>query len=104
MSPLNWLGNKDLDEFAKSLAGELAQRFTLEMDRASSDKKTEKKLGTALNGVYAKAQTYRNEHKLGVYRKARIGNTFKWELKERGYSEAFVDEATKGLILSLSRN
>jgi hypothetical protein len=56
----------------------------------------------ALESVYAQAREYRVQPPLGVYKKARLGNTFQWELKDKGYSEAFVDETTKGLVLSLS--
>ena len=39
------------------------------------------------------------EKHLGVYRKARLGNTFRWELTEMGYSKPFVEKATEGLIV-----
>ena len=102
MGLLNRGKNKDLDEFARSLAAELTKRFTPEMEAKSKDKKAEKKLGLALNGIYAQARTYREENRLGIYGKARIGNTFKWELRERGYSDPFIEETTKGLVLKLS--
>jgi hypothetical protein len=41
--------------------------------------------------------------KLGVYGKAKLGTTFKWELKELGYDDDFVDEFTRNLLLHLSR-
>ena len=43
------------------------------------------------------------EHKLGVYKKARLGNTFRWELEELGYSKKFVETATEGLVVYLTR-
>jgi hypothetical protein len=46
---------------------------------------------------------FQREHNLGIYGKARLGNTFKWELKEMGYQNEFVNEATKGLLVSLNR-
>lgn len=95
--------NKDLDEFSKSLARELAQHYEAENEVDGLSKKSKRKLGKALDRIYLKAIDFQLEHKLGVYGRARLGNTFKWELKELGYKEAFVDEATKGLILSLNR-
>ena len=41
--------------------------------------------------------------KLGIYKKAKLGNTFKWELKEMGYDEKFTETATEGLIVYLTR-
>ncbi len=99
----NKVTNKDLDEFSKSLARELAQNYESVGGDTSLNKKAKRKLGKVLDRVYLKAADFQTEHKLGIYGKARLGNTFKWELKELGYREAFVDEATKGLILSLNR-
>lgn len=99
----NKISNKDLDEFSKSLARELARQHESDRELQDLNKKAKKKLGKALDKIYLKAADFHFEHKLGIYGKARLGNTFKWELKELGYKEAFVDEATKGLILSLNR-
>jgi hypothetical protein len=49
------------------------------------------------------AEWAETEHKLGVYKKARLGNTFRWELEDRGYSKAFIETATEGLVVYLSR-
>lgn len=97
------LSNKDLDEFSKSLARELARQYESGSEHLALNKKAKRKLGKALDKIYLKAVDFHLEHKLGIYGKARLGNTFKWELKELGYTEGFVDEATKGLILSLNR-
>jgi hypothetical protein len=98
------MSNKDLDEFSKSLARELARQYESGSEDEALSKKSRRKLGKALDKIYLKAADFQLQHKLGIYGKARLGNTFKWELKERGYKETFVDEATKGLILSLNRN
>lgn len=97
------MSNKDLDDFSISLAQELARQYEVNRQDEALSKKASRKLGKALDKIYRKAVDFQSEHKLGIYGKARLGNTFKWELKELGYKEAFVDEATKGLILSLNR-
>jgi hypothetical protein len=95
--------NEAIDAFSRDLVRELTERYTREMDTRALDTKSERKLGRALNKVYSKARDFRDAHDLGVYGKARLGNTFKWELKELGYGEAFVEDATKGLVVSLGR-
>jgi hypothetical protein len=40
-------------------------------------------------------------HSLNIYKKAKLGNAFKWGLLEKGYDEKFVDELTKEVILAL---
>jgi len=100
-NPLNWLQGKRIDEFSRELAQEFSSRYSLEMATESPDKKTEKKLGRALNYVYRQAREFRQDRRLGVYGTARLGNGFKWELREMGYRHDFIEEATKGLILSV---
>lgn len=100
-NPLKWLQGKHIDEFARDLAREFASRYPLEMAKGSPDKKQEKKLGRALNYVYRQAREFRHDRRLGVYGTARLGNGFKWELREMGYQYDFIEEATNGLILSV---
>ena len=100
-NPFNWLQRKRIDAFSRELAQEFARRYPLEMAKASPDKKREKKLGRALNHVYGQARGFRQDRSLGIYGTARLGNGFKWELKEMGYRHEFIEEATKGLILSV---
>ena len=46
---------------------------------------------------------FKNEHKLGVHKKARLGNTFRHELETLGYSTTFIETATEGLVAFLGR-
>ena len=101
-NPLKLVPNREIDEFSRSLARELAERYPATLAPEPTDKKGEKKLGRALNGIYARARDFRSGRRLGVYAKARLGNTFKWELRDLGYASEFVDRATRGLILNLS--
>ena len=55
-----------------------------------------------VQGLAARAVRYHEEHKLGVYRKAKLGNVFKWKLTELGYSSAFVERATKEIVTRLA--
>lgn len=42
------------------------------------------------------------DEKPGWFRKARIGNTFRWKLIELGYSRGFVDALTEGVVTYLA--
>lgn len=95
--------SKELDEFAKSLATSLAKRYPPSLDKAESRKISVNRVSKVLEDTLEKAAEYHRTNKLGIYKKARLGNQFKWELKELGYSEHFVDLATEGLIVYLSR-
>jgi hypothetical protein len=103
MALFGTVSGKDVDAFAKELAEELAKRYPPALDQTSGQTLSEKRLSRILEDVCNKAVTYKNEHKLGVYKKARLGNTFRWELEERGYTKAFIETATEGLVVYLSR-
>lgn len=98
------VSGKRVDEFAKSLAQDLAKRYPPALDQEGGQKLSQKRLTAILEDAYGKAVDFKKQHKLGVYKKARLGNTFRWELKEMGYSEKFVETATEGLIVYITRN
>ncbi len=94
---------KDVDAFAKTLALDLAKRYPPALDQGGERKLSQKRLTTILEETFDKAVGFKNEHKLGVYKKARLGNTFRWQLQELGYSEKFVETATEGLVVYVAR-
>lgn len=93
-----------VDEFAKSLARELAKQCppdpSAEGGRPSV---TPKRLVATLDQLCGKALGFREQHDLGIYKKARLGNTFRWELSELGYGKDFVDNVTQQLVVFISR-
>jgi len=91
----------EIDEFSHALVRHLVEHMPRERD-AGNAKKAQRKLTRALDAVYAQARAYGADNHLGVYGKARVGNAFKWELKELGYASEFIEEATRGLILAVS--
>lgn len=98
------VSSKQVDEFARGLAQDIAKRYPPTMDTGSTERKiSQKRLTTILEDAFNKAVGFRNQHKLGVYKKARLSNTFRWELTELGYSETFVETATEGLVVYISR-
>jgi hypothetical protein len=97
------VSSKDVDAFAKQLADELAKRYPPAKEQAGQQAASEKRLSSILEDICNKALRFKNEHKLGVYKKARLGNTFRWELEERGYSKMFIETATEGLVVYLAR-
>jgi len=94
---------KDIDTFAKTLAQDLAKRYPPALDKGSERKISQKRLTTILEDTFSRAVEFKLEHKLGVYKKARLGNSFRWELQDMGYSEKFVELATEGLIVYITR-
>lgn len=97
------VSSKDVDSFAVSLAEDLAKRYPPALDKGSERKISQKRLTGILEDLFVRAIDFKRQHKLGVYKKARLGNTFRWELQEMGYSKQFVETATEGLIVYITR-
>ena len=98
------VSSKQVDEFAKGLAHEIAKRYPPTMDKGTGERKiSQKRLTTILEEAFNKAAAFKNQHRLGTYKKARLGNTFRWELAELGYSDKFVEIATEGVVLYVAR-
>ena len=101
MAMLGFLDTKELEEFASVLAADLGRRFP-PASEARTDPGVAHQITVILEGLAARAVRYHEEHKLGVYRKAKLGNVFKWKLTEMGYSAAFVERATREIVTRLA--
>jgi hypothetical protein len=94
---------KDVDAFAKTLAHDLAKAYPPGLDQSGGPRLSEKRLTTLLEDVCNRAVAFRNERRLGVHKRARLGNTFRYELEALGYSRTFIETATEGLVAFLGR-
>ena len=98
MTMLNFKNSKMVDEFAIKLATELAERYPPELENSQPRRRNPQRLAKAFDATFNNALEFQREHKLGIYGKARLGNTFKWELKRLGYPDDFVDLTTGSLV------
>ncbi len=103
MALLKFLDTKDIEEFATTLAADLGRRFP-PASEARTDPGAKHQIKVILEGLGARAVRYHKEHKLGVYKKAKLGNVFKWKLRDLGFSEDFAERATKEIITRLAVN
>ena len=101
MALLKIFDTRELEEFAAGLAADLGRRFP-PASEARTDPGAAHQIKVILEGLSARAVRFHDQNKLGVYRKAKLGNVFKWKLKELGYSDAFAERATKELITKLA--
>lgn len=100
---LKFFSRPNIDRFAKDLAGELARSFPPSVANEPRRKVSPHRLTKILENTLEKARGFALEHKLGVVGKAKLGNSFRWELKELGYNEAFIEVATEGVIVYVTR-
>lgn len=102
---MNFFGSvsgKQVDEFAKSLVAEIARYYPPAPDADGARKVTQKKVASVLEDSLKKAVDFKKQHKLGIYKTARLGNTLRWEMRALGYSEQFTEALVKDLVIRLS--
>jgi hypothetical protein len=103
MALFSLLNTVDLEQFATGLANDLGRRFPPASEKRT-DPGAKHQIKVILEGLGARAVRYQGEHKLGIYKKAKLGNVFKWKLRELGYSEDFAERATKEIVTRLAVN
>jgi hypothetical protein len=101
MALFGLIDTSNLEEFATDLAKDLGRRFP-PASEARTDPGARHQIKVILEGLGARAVRYQSEHKLGLYKKAKLGNVFKWKLKELGYSDAFSERATKTIVTRIA--
>jgi hypothetical protein len=101
---LEFFTTRKVAELAKSLAQDVAKRYPPAIANNPAQVVSQARLSGILEEVFTRATDFSREHQLGWYKRARLGNDFRWELNELGYDKKFVDTATEGLILCVSRN
>jgi hypothetical protein len=101
MALMGLLDTKEVEAFATTLADDLGRRFPPASEKRT-DPGAKNQLGVILEGLSKRAGRFRDEKKLGIYKKAKLGNVFKWRLKELGYSEAFIDQATNAVVTRIA--
>jgi len=103
MKLLDKLTGREVDDFAKQLAEMVAKRYPPVLDKTAEKRVSVNRISKVLEDALERAAEYGRTNKLGVYRRARLANAFRWELKERGYSDKFIEVATEGMVVYVTR-
>lgn len=99
MKLFGWFDAREAMDFGQAMADHLADR--LPKAEAKPGKKAEKKRAEVAAGMLAQVDRFARSTRLNTYKKAKLGNAFKWRLLDLGYEDRFVDEMTKELLLRL---
>lgn len=95
---------KDVDEFANRLVDEVFRLRPPEGKAGPFNPGVSLKyLEQRVDALFATATAFRKQHKLGLYKKARLANSFRWAMKERGYEDSFIEMITEKLVVAVSR-
>ena len=85
-------------EFANKLADTIACQFPPSSEPQLAKKGAQRRLEGVLSPVMDDLLAFQKEQELGWIGKARLGNAFRWNLTEKGYSKQFVEALTEGVI------
>lgn len=101
MALFGLIDTRELEEFAGALAEDLGRRFPPSSE-SRTDAGAKHQLKVITDGLVARAVRFHQEHNLGVYRKAKLANVFRWKLTELGYSKQFVEQVTRTVATRLA--
>lgn len=96
---LKWFDAREAENFGITLA----EFFIEKIPKESLDKRlvSMAKQKDVLNKLVHKVQLYRMENRPNLYKKAKMGNAFKWKLREANYDPNFIDEVTRLLMVKM---
>ena len=96
---LKWFDSSEAENFGKSLAQLLIKKTPV----SSKNNKIKgiAKQFDAVDQMYLQLEQFKLGNRLNVYKKAKLGSAFKYELLAAGYDPELVDQVTKGLLLKL---
>jgi hypothetical protein len=103
MGLFSLFSTKDINDFAAELAAGLSKRYPPALDVSAEKRVSENRLTKVLEETLLQAVAFQQKRKLGLMGKAKLGNEFKWQLKQLGYSDKFIEVATEGLMVYLTR-
>jgi hypothetical protein len=96
---LKWFDASEAERFGQSLAQFFIKKIPADFENKTS-KTMAKQLG-AVDQMYLQIEQFKLKNSLNVYKKAKLGSAFKYELITAGYDPKLVDQVTKGLMLKL---
>lgn len=90
----DWFNTSEAEQFGTALAKFYAGKLPLDADKSGKKEFVAKKMAEQVS-------EFKLEHKLNFYKKAQLGNAFKWTLKEAGYSDEEINQLTGVLMRQL---
>lgn len=94
-----WLDAREAEAFGNELAEFYDARFRAN-EKVTNQKQREKQQ-KLIAQCLQKARQYKASHKLNFYKKAKLGNAFKWKLRDMGHDVQVSDLLTKEVLLAL---
>ncbi len=96
---LDWFSASEEIAFGNKLAEHFDREWRAVENKAGHKQKD--KAQKIIAQVLQQAQQFGRTHKLNIYKKSQLGNSFKWKLAEFGHSKELIDTLTKDILLAL---
>jgi hypothetical protein len=96
-----WFDTAEVDRFAASLVDEVLHRLP-PAQIGEGGKRTRERISRMTDVLSDQVRAFALSQRLNVYKRARLGNRVKWQLKGAGYPQAFVDAFTYELVTLLA--
>ncbi|MCH8621395.1 hypothetical protein [Undibacterium sp. TS12] len=94
---LSWFNAKAEKEFGLQLAEFVIKEMPTELNKKKRDK-TVIKRQKIMQQVAVQILEFKRDHKLNVYKKAQLGNSFRWRLLEEQFDQDVVSELTNIVV------
>ena len=80
----------------------MASRYPAEIANIPEPIVSQQRRSEILENIFLRARQFNMESRLGVLARMRLANALKWQLKEMGYDEKFIDMALEHLLASVT--
>lgn len=86
---LDWFNAEEAVLFAQEIVREINLLFPPEQQKGKAipTKIYQKKFA----GLIARTRTFASKHKLNIYKKAKLLNTIKWDMREAGHDDDIIN-------------
>jgi hypothetical protein len=95
----SWFDAAAAKEFGNDLARFYVERVPA--DSGVNEKKFAAKTKEVLDKMALRVAQFKEANTLNTYKKAQLGNAFKWTLRDAGYDTAYIDRLTSWLVTRL---
>jgi hypothetical protein len=95
----DWFDAREAKQFGASLAAFYIAQMPVELKL--SEKKFAARMDSVMRRMTSQVEAFKGANGLNGYKKAQLGNTFKWALKDAGYDGAYTDKLTDWLVTRL---
>lgn len=98
---LNWFDAAKAKEFGTSQAIFFIEKLPVDSSQKIDDDHFARKTKKVLAAIETQVEAFKKDNALNIYKRAQLGNAFKWKLKEAGYAPEYINELTLWLVKQL---